>query len=862
MMAFYRLLLRLYPASFRHEYGPEMSAIFRDRWRAERGTLARLWMLLAACFEVAGNAAAVHADLLRQDVRHTLRAYRRAPAFALTAIAIIALGTGANTAVFSVADYVLLRPLPFPQSDQLVKLWEKRVGYSRMELSPPNYEDWSEQITTLQSWAPYTETAANLVGGEGRPRRLQGAVVGSGLFDTLGVRPALGRGFVPENDVVGSPPVAVLSHRLWQARFGGDRSLLGEVVQLDGRDHTVIGIMPPTFLFPNREVDYWAPLQIPEEDLLDRNNNFLKVVGRMHPGTDLAQVQAELDRIAARVEEENPVLNKDVGANVVALRQEFSQQARLLVLALAGAALCVLLITCINLANLLLARSLARRRELQVRAVMGAGRERLARQLLTESLVLAGAGGALGVGVAVASLPLLASMVPHNLPVDTRPSVDLTVLAFAGALTLLTGVAIGVLPALRIGRGGFSALAEHDRGGGGRREGLRSALVLAGIVCSVVLLVSAGLLLRALWRVQAVDPGFEPDQVLTLRVALPMPQYAQTEERVAWYQQVVDEIRALPGVDDAGFISFLPMTMTGGIWPVATEENAGRREGGSAASLRFATSGLLDTLQIPLLRGRGIEPSDRQDAPPVAVVSQSFVDRFFPDVPPLGERFEFAFQEREIVGVVGNVRVRGLERPSEPQVYLPAAQVPDGSLSFYVPKDLAIRSSINPEALTEVTRDIVARADPFQPVSNVRTLRQIVDAQTASRTGQLRVVVAFAVVALLLAAVGIHGLLSFLVSQRQREIGVRVALGAARPDILGLVLGRGAALAAGGLVVGALLAFGAARTLRALLAGVPPADVWTLGAVAVLCALMTLLGSLMPALRALRIDPAQAIRAD
>ena len=859
-MGWYRLLLRLYPTSFRHEYGDEMTSTFRDRLRAA-GPGERLALCIKAPFELLGAAATAHVDLLRQDLRQALRGFARSPAFALTALLVIALGTGAGTAVFSVTDHALFAPLPFPEADRIVKLWDSRPAYSRLELSPANYRDWKERQTTLSAIGAYHRSAANLT-GEGDPVRLDGALAEAEVGTVLGVAPTIGRAFTDADEQLGAPPVVLLSHRLWLMRFGADPRLLGRTIVLDGAQHTVVGVMPRSFSFPHRDVQYWAPLRLSEDSYQDRNDNFLEVVGRLRDGVTLAQVTADFERITSQLEALYPVDNKDAAATVHRLRQQHTRQARLLLLALAGAALCVLLITCVNLANLLLARALQRRRELMVRTAMGAGRERLSRQLLTETMALAVAGGALGVGLSFWSLPLLARLVPATLPIAGQPSIDLRVLLFALALTLLTGVVVGLLPVLGVGRAGMTALREDERGGA-RRERLRSALVVAAVVSSVVLLVGAGLLLRALWRVQSTDPGFRASAVLTLRISLPQPEYAATERRVLWYRQIVERLRATPGVEDAAFISFLPMTMTGGIWPVITGENEGnRREAGRVASLRFVTPGLLDTLGVPLLHGRDLRWSDTADQPFVAVVSDSFVQRHFPDRSPIGARFTFGLAEREIVGVAADVRVRGLERPSEPQVYLPAAQVLDGWLVNYVPQDLAIRTSVEPETLLGPVREIVRASDPALPISNVRTLEQIVDDQTATRSVQARVVLVFAGTALLLAAIGIHGLLSFLVSQRRREIGVRVALGAGRRNVLAMVLARGAKLAAWGIGIGALLAYAAGRSLEAILAGVPASDPVTLLAVAGICTIMTLLGSLGPALRALRVDPVTAIRVE
>jgi predicted permease len=568
--------------------------------------------------------------------------------------------------------------------------------------------------------------------------------------------------------------------------------------------------------------------------------------------------------VAGQLERQYPE-NKQTTAAVNLLRDELSQQSRLLLLALSGAAICVLLIACANLANLLLARGLARQRELAVRAAMGAGRERLVRQLVTESLVLALAGGALGVLVAAAAVPLLARLVPASLPIAQAPSIDLRVLIFAGLVSGLTGIGFGVLPALRACRqSDFSALREGTRAGGGHKERLRSALVVAEVTASVVLLVSAGLLVRALWRIEATDPGFHTEGVLTLRTALPLPKYNETARRAGFYTQVLSAVRTLPGVSSAAYISFLPMVMRGGIWPVAVDGKQPElgRSGSHTASLRFVTPGFFATLGITLHRGRDVGESDSIDAPFAAVVSESFVRRYWPDQDPLGRHFKMAFHDRMVVGVVGDIRVRGLERNSEPQVYLPYRQVQDGWLAFYTPKDLVIRSATGPGTLLPAVRQIIRAADAEQPVSDVRTMADIVEEQTASRAAQVRVLGAFAAIAFLLAGVGIHGLLSFAVSRRRQEIGVRIALGAQPGEIVKMIVRQGALLAGAGIVPGIVLAYAAGRAMEGLLAGVRPGDALTFASAIGLCVLMTVLGSLVPALRAVRIDPIAAIRSE
>jgi predicted permease len=865
-MRAYRLLLHCYPASFRAEYGEEMCAIFARQRREKRAVpaIAALWA--ATVGEVLANAAAVHWDILAQDVRYTLRTLVRSPGFAITAILIVALGIGATTAAFSVTDFVLLRPLPFPQADRLVKVWERTPGYARMELSPANYRDWSRASRSFERIGAYFTVGVNMV-GRSEPLRLAGALVSADLLPALGVRPIAGRLFAAADDREGAPGTAMLGYGLWQAEFGGDVNVVGQSITLNNAPFTIIGIMPREFRFPWSDTELWMSMRLAEPDYRDRNDNLLESVGRLRQGVTLEQARAELLVLAAQSKQQYPKENENISANVVSLREELSEKSRLLLTALFGAAGCVLLIACANLANLLLARALERRRELAVRTAIGAGRERLVRQLMTESLLLAFAGGSLGVAIAVSAVPLLARLAPSTLPVAAAPSVDLRVLLFAAVLTALTGVLFGLAPVLRAARDGtLRGLNEGLRAGGGRRERLRSALVLTEIVASIVLLVSAGLLIRALHAVQAIDPGFRPDGVLTLRTPLPTPQYAAVAPRDAFYSRVLSDVRALPGVTSAAYISFLPMgRMRGGIFPVSI---SGRppviRAENEVAFLRYVTPGFFATLGIPVKRGRDVAESDSQDRQLVAVVSESFVRRYFPDVDPIGRHFQFALDDRVIVGVVGDVRMRGLERPSEPQVYLPSRQVAAIFVVGYLPRDLVVRTTSDraASALAPAIRAIVRKADPRQPIADVLTLSDVVDLDTASRAVQVRVLAAFAAIAFVLAAVGIHGLLSFAVSQRAPEIGVRMALGAQRRDILGLVLGRSVRLALAGVIPGAALAHAAGRWMQALLAGVTPADAPTFAAAAGLVVVMTIAGTLMPTVRALRVDPIAVIRTE
>jgi predicted permease len=850
-MRFYRALLHLYPSSFRAEYGEEMCAVFATR---QTSSLAAIW-------DVLRNAPAVHWDVLRQDLRYTARTLGRARGFAIVAILVLALGIGANTAVFSVTDYVLIRNLPFPAPERLVRVWENLPGYREMELSPVNYRDWKQMNTVFDDMGGFSTNSANLV-GQGDPTRIKVAAVTGSLFSVLGVPPLFGRPIVPADDQKGAPLTVVLSYGLWERAFGGDPDVLGRKLDLDGTPYTVIGVMPAPFRFPDQGVELWMPFQFADKDFADRNDNYVESVARLRSGVSLQQAQGAMSTIADQLRRQYPKELEHTGATVNAMRADLSEQSRLLLVALCGTALCVLLIACTNLANLLLARALARQKELAVRSALGAGRERLIRQLVTESMVLSLLGGLLGVFLAGLALPLLTRLVPA-LPVAGAPSIDLRVLAFAAVVTTLTGIGFGILPALQVSRSAdFQGLREGSRSGGVRKAGLRSALILTEVSLSVVLLISAGLLMRALLRIQSVDPGFRSDAVLTMQTALPMPKYESVPKRFAFYQQVLSQVRALPSVSDAGYTSFLPMTLGGGIWPVDVDGKTLDRAENHSASLRFVTPGFFAALKIPLLTGRNLEDSDVDGRPLVAVVSESFAHRYWPEQNALGRHFKFAFLDRTVVGVVGNVRVRGLERTSEPQVYLPYQQVRDGYLPFYAPKDLVIRASANPGLLLPLVSRIIRDADPEQPISNVRTLDDIVQANTAPRFVQVRIIGAFAALALLLAGIGLHGLLSFTVSNRSSEIAVRIALGAQPRDILRIVLQQSIIVAAVGVVLGMALAYVAGRTMQALLAGIPPADPATFLITAGMCLLMTMAGSLVPSLRALRVDPIAAIRAE
>jgi putative ABC transport system permease protein len=862
MIRLYRALLHVYPRSFRAEYGDEMAAVFAQAY-ADASRLGRLGLFLTAAGDEPRNALAVHWAILIQDLRYTARTLNRARGFALTAVLVTALGAGANTAAFSVADFVLLRPLPFDDPDALVRLCEgprTGGGWGCMnELSPANYRDFKTMSSSFQDFGAFAGAAVNLVGG-GEPRRLAITPVTPEVLPLLGVNPALGRVFESGEE---DASAVVISHGLWQSQFAGDRAVLGRVIRLDGTPYVIIGVMPRGFFFPNRDTQLWTALTFRQEDFADRTNSYLQAVGRLKPGVMFERARAELESLAARLSRDYPETNRETGISFFRMRDDMSPRFRLMLTALGGASLCLLLLTCANLANLVLARGAARERELAVRVALGAGTERLTRQLITESVVLTLLGGAAGVVVASSAIPLFSTLVPPTLSVASQPGLDLRVFAVAALFTAVTGLGAGLFPAMRaVRRTGSAALREGGRTGGARTQRIRAVLVTTEVMMSVILLITSGLLLRAVWRVQAIDPGFVPQNVVTLRTALPRPKYDSPSRRGQFYERVLSGVRPLPGVQSAAFISGLPMVVTGLITGVEIPGQDVRNARSSGVSHRWVTPQYFRTMGIPILRGRDVEDGDTANSAWVAVVSGSFVERYWPGQDPIGKTFVHRGRPRTVVGVVGDIKVRGLERNNEPQIYLPALQAPEEFPPQFDPKDLVIRHTGRIDPLLAAVRQIVRAADPEQPISDVRTMDEVLARDTASRRAQLEVLGAFAIVAVLLSGVGVYGLLAYAVSQRSQEIGVRLALGAEPARVGRMIFANGMRLALLGLVPGVLAGYGAARGMRALLFGIAPGDPATFAGAIGVALVMTIAGSLVPALRAVRVSPMSALRTE
>ena len=855
--SFYRALLRLYPASFRAEYEPELVRAFEDSTRGA----GRVATAFAAVHDVVPNALLVHLEILRQDLKYAMRAMNRSRGFVVTVVLLTALGVGANTATFSVADFVLLRPLPFPDPNSIVRLCEgprEGGGYGCMnELSPANYRDVAAMTTRVRGWGAFGGIEANLV-GFGEPIRVSAATVGPEVFPLLGVRPLLGKVIDRAED--GS---VVIGYGLWQSHFSGDPDIVGKTIRLDDSPRVVIGVMPSGFRFPDRGTQLWIPLILRGDDYADRNNTYLQAVGRLTPGSSFDQARADLEVVFSRLARDHPATNAETGFSFFQPRDQMGPRNRVILLALCGASLALLLLTGANLANLLLVRAAARDRELAVRAALGAGRERLVRQMLTEGLLLALLGGAAGLLVAMIAVPLLAHLVPTALPIEGQPSLDGRALLLAMTFTAVIGVGFGLIPVTALGgRSGFTALRDGGRGGGGSRRRLRGALVAVEVAVSVVLLASSAFLIRALWKVQAVDPGFASEGVLMLRTTLAPSRSADSVRRLQFYEQVLAGVKALPGVQAAAYTSGVPMVLTGGVTGIeisgAERPTDVRR---NPVSFRFVTPEFFATLGIPIRRGRGFEAADRLGRPLVAVISESFAKRYWPNDEPIGKTFGTRGRQYAVIGIVPDIKVRGPERTSEPQLYVAAAQA--GAIGgLYVPKDLIIRAGGRALSLASAVRDVIRRIDAEQPISDVGLLSDVIERQTADRRAQLRVLSALAAVALLLTGIGIHGLLAFMVAQRSREIGVRLALGAKPNRVARMIVGEAARLAVIGGIPGVIVAYAAARATSSLFFGIPPGDPVTLAGCVVLVMLVTFAGSLVPAFRAVRVSPLEAIRSE
>jgi putative ABC transport system permease protein len=793
-------------------------------------------------------------DTLLQDLRYALRALRRSPGFTVAAVLTLALGIGANSAIFSLVHGVLLRGLPYPESARLMTVWGHYPATGRSSVSLPDWRDWRDGNRTFAELAARYGRTLNLA-GQGDPEQVASDMVSTNFFRTLGVAPALGRGFLEEEGRTGAADVAVLSHRLWQRRFAGDPGVVGRAVSLNGRPYAVVGVAPAGFRFM-RDVDVWTPLPVDEPNA-PRRAEFLTVVGRLKPGVTQAQAKADMDLVAGRLARAYPETNAGWTAlEVLPLKEYLVGDVRRALVLFSAAVALVLLIACANVANLLLARASGRAREIAVRLALGAGRGRLVRQLLTESALLALLGGAAGLLLAVWAVEALQAAAGRLVPRLDEVRIDGVVVLFSLALSVATGLLFGLAPALRLSGGSLSAtLRDGTRSAGsGRLARFRNGLVLGEVALAVVLLVGAGLLLQSFARLTRVDLGFRPEGVLTYGVVLPSAAYGEDPQLLAVYERILERTRAVPGVRDAALASDLPM---GGASYLAFDIEGRTPVPEAQEDLQpFAvTPGWFRTLGIPLRRGRLLEPRDAAGAPFVAVVNEELARRYFPGTDPIGRRISLdGTRWLTIVGVVGDVAQEGVTAAPYPQLYQALAQFPRRTVAA------AIRAEGEPMALAGATRRALAAAAPGVPPRDVRTLEERAGDTIAMPRVSAVVLALFAAVALALAAIGLYGVLAYTVVQRHREIGIRLALGAAGGEVLRLILWQGMRPALAGIAVGLLGALAATRLMRSLLYGVGATDPLTFAAVPLFLCTVALAAIWIPARRAAHVDPMIALR--
>jgi putative ABC transport system permease protein len=798
---------------------------------------------------------------LLRDIRYASRNLWSNPGFTCVSIIALALGIGANSAIYTVVNSVLLQPLRFPESKQLVEVEERnlKAGFPRFSLSPGNYLGYRDQNHSFSGLAAFTGGGLNLSGGS-EPERLRGTRVTGEFFDVLGRKPALGRTFNAQEMQLGSHRVAILSHGLWQRRFGGSSDVLGRTIKLNEEGYTVVGVMPADFQFPSRS-EIWTPLAMNTASWQQRGGHYLGAIGRLNPGATAASAQTDLNTIAARAEQQFPGSNSGWDTRIEDLQEAVVGGIRPAMLTLTAAVGFVLLIACVNIANLLLSRSSARKREIGIRASLGAGRGRLIRQLLTESVLLASIGAVAGLALAWAGVRALATISPNIMPRASEIALDGRALAFTAGVAILTGILFGIAPALHIVRTDLiSALREGARGNaiGFRRNRLRSALVTGEVALALILLSGAGLLTRSFYRLQSVDTGFDPHGVLTLRTNLPNAKYATPEQRTAFYNRALERIRALPGVTAAGAGQIFPLS---GDDHILTFEQIGkpRPTAGNEPSAAFyaVTPGYFQALRIPIKTGREFNEHDDVAAAPVAILSESMARRFYANENPLGQRIRMATSKpTEIVGIVGDVRDQQMESKGRPAVYQLSAQLPNPFAAMY----FGIRSAADPAALIPVVRGVIRELDAELPLDAVGTVDALVSTSLAQRRFAMLLMAIFAGIALALAMVGIYGVISYSVTQATQEIGIRMALGARPGDVLRMVLRYAGVLMAAGLTIGIVGALAAGRLIATQLFDVKPADPITFAAVAGALLLTGVAASFAPALRATRVDPLVALR--
>ena len=796
------------------------------------------------------------ADLLT-DARYAVRQLIKTPGFTVVAVLTLAFGIGASSAIFSVVNTVMLKPLPYPEAERIVRVFEVVPQYGRFAVAPASFLDWRQQNTVFERIAAYAPGTDTFVGQEG-PERIPLAAVSWDTFELLGTAPALGRSFREDEGLPDRNAVIVISHGMWQRRFGSDPGVLGQTISLSGSPVTVLGVMPPDFYFPNREIEFWRPIAFNPADAT-RGGHYLAVIARLKPGVSTEQADAEMKTIAERLALQYPDSSANESAETIALQELIVGPIRPLLFTLLAAVGVVVLIACANVANLLLVRASVREKEIAIRVALGAGRRRIVMQMLAESLVLALAGGGLGVLLAYLAIEPIRALGVDSIPRVSELALDRTVLLFTVLVSLATGVIFGLAPAWQAGRGGPGAVLKEggrsSTGSGGRW--MRNALLVTEVALSIVLLVGASLLIRSFAKLTSVDPGFEADRVLAFRVALPPGAYPEEHNRIAFYDRLTERLRTLPGVEAAGMVQQLPMR--GGY--VLSFEIQGRPPASPGEELsanhRVVSPDYFATMGVPLLRGRALSARDAETAPMVAVVDQAFVQRHFPDEDPIGRGIDIGNGTDgfyEIVGIVGDVRHGGLDATAAPTMYVPYKQ--DVFSSMW----MVVRTAGEPSSMAGAARQAVRDVDSALPAFSIMPLTDVIGESVAERRFAMLLLGIFALVALFLAAVGLYGVVAYSVNQRTQEIGLRMAIGAEPGDVLRMVIGGGMKLATIGVVIGIAGALALASLIASMLYGVTAFDPVSYVVTATVLLVVAALACWIPARRAMRVDPLVALR--
>jgi putative ABC transport system permease protein len=812
--------------------------------------------------EVRAGRTGFALEILFQDIRYGLRSLLKKPAFTLTAVIALALGIGANTAIFSVINGVLLRSLSYANPDRIVMLWEKSLTGRNLQnvISPGNFLDWQKQTASFEQMAAVWDLRVNLTGGNGEPEEIKAQFVSQPFFAALGVQPMVGRSFLPQEDKAGNELVIILSQELWQTRFGSDPEIVGKQATISGRQRTIVGVMPPGFHFLDNRVKAWMPLALdPAINYRETTGRFLRAVAQLKPGVSIQQAQAELNGIAKQLEQAFPTKNIGWGINVIPIHEQVVGEIRPILIVLLAAVAFVLLIACANVANLLLSRAAARQKELALRAALGASRLRLVRQMLTESVLLALMGGLVGVALAYWGIQLLIGFGPDNIPRLSEITIDPRVLGFTFGISLLTGLLFGLIPALQASRPDLNdALKEGSRGSTGGRSGMfRNVFVIAEVSLALVLLIGAGLMIRSFTRLQSVETGFNAESVLTMRAQLPRKKYGEPHQIVDFFKQAQARIAALPGVQAVGAISYLPLTGLAsrdsfkipGQPPPAPGQEPG-------VEVRVITPTYFRAMGIPLLKGRLLDERDVKESR-VLLINETMAKKYFASQDPVGKQIEISWDGSgpdEIVGVVGDIREGALEKEPEPAIYWTHAR------ESYSGMALVVRTAGDATRFQTAIQKEIRAIDPDQPIADVRTMKEVIARSIARPRFNTLLLTIFAGVALVLAAVGLYGVMNYSATQRTHEVGIRMALGATRADIMRLVVGNGMLLTLIGIGLGVAASLGLTRVMASLLFGITATDVPTFLGVSVVLVAVALIANYIPARRATRVNPVIALR--